>query len=187
ETHGVPAQVPLPGAAVPAVATGDVPLAAHPFADLEAGDLAAELCDLPHELVPDHHRNLDGLLRPRVPVPDVDVGAADAGLADLDQHVVGPDLRHRDVLHPDARLGLGLDQRFQRMTPRARPTLAKAAIARSSCSRVCAADIWVRMRACPCGTTGKLKPMTYTPSASIWSAKVEASFASPSITGMIGW
>ena len=40
------------------------------------------------------------------------------------------------------------------ITPRARPTLAKAAMARSSCSRVCAADIWVRMRAWPCGTTG---------------------------------
>ena len=52
------------------------------------------------------------------------------------------------------RLGLGLDQRPHRITPRARPTLAKAAMARSSCSRVCAADIWVRMRAWPCGTTG---------------------------------
>src|SRR5262249_17932635 len=86
QAHGVPAQVALPGAAVPAVATGDVPLAAHPVADLEAGDLGAELGDLAHELVPDHHRDLDGLLRPRVPVPDVNVGAADAGLADLDQH-----------------------------------------------------------------------------------------------------
>ena len=44
-------------------------------------------------------------------------------------------------------------------TPNSRPTLMKAAIARSRCSRVCAALICVRMRAWPFGTTGKKKPM----------------------------
>ena len=40
------------------------------------------------------------------------------------------------------------------------PILVKAAIARSTCSAVCAADIWVRIRACPFGTTGNEKPIT---------------------------
>ena len=40
------------------------------------------------------------------------------------------------------------------------PTLANAATARSICAGVCAADICVRMRALPFGTTGKLKPIT---------------------------
>lgn len=44
-------------------------------------------------------------------------------------------------------------------TPSSRPILMKAAIARSRCSRVCAAEICVRMRAWPCGTTGKKKPI----------------------------
>ena len=35
-----------------------------------------------------------------------------------------------------------------------RPASAKAATARSSSSRVCVAEIWVRMRALPLGTTG---------------------------------
>src|SRR5260370_8950245 len=35
-----------------------------------------------------------------------------------------------------------------------------ALIARSRCSRVCAALIWQRKRAAPCGTTGKPKPET---------------------------
>ena len=45
------------------------------------------------------------------------------------------------------------------ITPSSRPILMNAAIARSRCSRVCAADICVRMRAWPCGTTGKKKPI----------------------------
>src|SRR5450755_907810 len=42
------------------------------------------------------------LLRPLVPLPDVDVGAADGGLADADQNVVVPDLGlvHLDQLQP---------------------------------------------------------------------------------------
>lgn len=42
----------------------------------------------------------------------------------------------------------------QAMMPSSLPAWAKAAMARSSCSSVCAAEICVRMRACPLGTTG---------------------------------
>ena len=51
------------------------------------------------------------LLRPRVPRVDVQVGAADARLADSDQDVVDPDLRLRHVLEPEPRLGPRLDER----------------------------------------------------------------------------
>ena len=47
----------------------------------------------PDELVADRHRHGDGLLRPLVPLVDVDVGAADAGAQHLDQHVVDADRR----------------------------------------------------------------------------------------------
>ena len=46
------------------------------------------------------------------------------------------------------------------ITPRARPTFAKAAMAASMSAALWAADIWVRMRAWPLGTTGKKKPVT---------------------------
>jgi hypothetical protein len=39
-------------------------------------------------------------------------------------------------------------------TPNCLPTSVNAAIARSICSVVCAADTCIRMRAWPCGTTG---------------------------------
>ena len=44
--------------------------------------------------------------------------------------------------------------------PTCLPTSLNAAMARSICSSVCAADTWMRMRAWPCGTTGKLNPIT---------------------------
>src|SRR5262249_58497056 len=46
-----------------------------------------------------------------------------------------------------------LDRGHGRM-PSSRPTSVKAATARSICSGVWAADIWMRMRAWPWGTTG---------------------------------
>ena len=45
------------------------------------------------------------------------------------------------------------------ITPSSRPIRVKASIARSRCARLCAALIWVRMRAWPFGTTGKKKPI----------------------------
>ncbi len=97
-----------------------------------------------------------GMVRcgPLVPVVDVDVGAADGRLADLDEDVVGADLGDRHLLHPDAGLAPGLDEGLQAITPISRPTLPKAAMARSMCAGAWPADICTRMRACPFGTTG---------------------------------
>lgn len=45
-------------------------------------------------------------------------------------------------------------------TPNSAPTSVKAAMARSICSGVCAAESCTRMRACPRGTTGNENPIT---------------------------
>ena len=50
--------------------------------------------------------------------------------------------------------------------PNAFPASVKAAIAKSMSASVSAADIWVRMRAWPFGTTGKKKPATNNPRSS---------------------
>ena len=153
DADGVAAQMTPPGAAVAAVAAGHMALARDPVADLQAADFHADFGDFADERMADDHRNRDGGLRPFVPVVDMDVGAADRRLLDLDQHVIVADGGQRGVLHPDAGLGLGLDQGLH-MTPRPRPTLAKSASARSSWPRSWAAETWVRMRALPWGTTG---------------------------------
>ena len=112
EPDRVRAEMPPPGHAVAAAPAHDVPLAADEVADLEAADVRADLDDLADELVPDHHRHRDRPLRPRVPVVDVQVGAADPGLVHPDQDVVDPDLRRGDVLEPEARRRLSLHERL---------------------------------------------------------------------------
>ena len=74
----------------------------------------------------------DGPLRPFIPAVDVNVRAADRRFTHLNEQVIGPYLRDRDVVHPDPGFGLGLDERFHdAITPKALPTLAKASMARS--------------------------------------------------------
>ena len=99
-----------PAARRPAPHADHVALARHALADLEPPDIGAEFGDLARIFVADRHRRRDRLLRPLVPVEDMDVGAADAGLVDLHQHVVGADLGDRLLREPQARLRLFLDE-----------------------------------------------------------------------------
>ena len=68
-------------------------------------DGAADLIDYANEFVPDHHRNRDRLLRPRVPVIYMYVGAADRSLLDADEDVVGPNFGDWNLLQPEPRFG----------------------------------------------------------------------------------
>ena len=94
----IAAQVPPAGAAIAAMAAGDVTLARDAIADLEAAHFAAEFDDLARIFVPDGHGHRDGFLRPGIPVVDMHVGSADRGLPDLDEHIVVADCGLRDVL-----------------------------------------------------------------------------------------
>ena len=111
EPDRVRAEMPAPGHAVAAAPTDDVALAADDLARVEVAHVRAHVDDLADELVADHERHRDRLLRPRVPRVDVEIGAADARLAHADQDVVDPDLRLRNVLEPEPRLGLCFDER----------------------------------------------------------------------------
>ena len=154
------------GQAVPAAPTDDVALAGDHIADLQVGDVVAEGGHGPHELVPDGHGDRDDLLGPRVPVPNVDVGAADRRLVDLDQDVVDPDAGDRDLIQPQPRLPLLLHQglhgllhvspscRAASYAPHSFLTSANISTAKSISSTEWAADTCTRMRAAPLGTTG---------------------------------
>ena len=50
-----------------------------------------------NELVADRHGDGDGLLRPVVPLEDVQVGPANAGAVDANEHVARADFGLRDV------------------------------------------------------------------------------------------
>ena len=141
--------------AVAAVPTGDVTLAGDPLTDLEPDDIGAERLDLAHELVADHHRHGDRRLRPRVPsrmcrsVPQIDVLRTRISTS----RSPGAGLATSSIHSPGSRRALTSALTGSVPSP-GRPR-TNASTAWSMSASVCAADIWVRMRALPWGTTGK--------------------------------
>ena len=119
-------QMPSSGHAVATAPTDDVSLAADDVARMEVAHVRPDVDDLADELVPDHERHGNRLLRPGVPRVDVEVGAADAGLPHPDQHVVDPDLGLRHILEPQARLGPRFDERSQQLLLLASPSPQRA-------------------------------------------------------------
>src|SRR5690606_30784354 len=110
DANRVGAQVLAPGAAVAAVAADDVALGRDPLPDPVAGHARAEAGDPADELVADHQALRNRALGPFIPEVDVQVGAADGGLLEADQHLVRTRFGHRNLLHPDAAGQLALDQ-----------------------------------------------------------------------------
>src|SRR5207247_4569172 len=93
-----------------APAADDVSLAADDLPAEHRSHACAQLHHLTHELVADHQRRLDCVLRPLVPALDVEVRAADPGAENAKQHLARPGLRLGDVLQPQAWFPLRLDQ-----------------------------------------------------------------------------
>jgi hypothetical protein len=95
-------------ATVATMTTGDMSLTGNTVAHLDVAYTRANLGYYAYILVTDGHRSLDGLLAPLVPLVDVQVGAADGGLLDLDEYIVYAYLWHGNVFHPNALTGLFL-------------------------------------------------------------------------------
>src|SRR5207244_2821182 len=112
EPDRVRAEMAPAGHAVAAAAADDVSFAGDDVARSEVADVASDGGDLADELVANDHRDGDRGLRPRIPVIDVEVGAADPGLRDPDEHIVDADLRDWHFLEaypwPRCRLNEGL-------------------------------------------------------------------------------
>src|SRR5689334_4732203 len=99
------------GAALQALAASHVHLGGNEVALLDAGDFVAKGRYLAAKLVSGNQRGMDAVLRPAVPVVNVQVGAADGRDLDLDQDVgasEGGDLYFANIC---ARSGLRLDHR----------------------------------------------------------------------------
>ncbi len=88
------------GETIAALAADDVSLARDALADLPAAHMAAELDDLSNIFVADGHGGLDGLLRPLIPIIDVEIRSADRRLLYLYQNVVGTGLGNVNLAHP---------------------------------------------------------------------------------------
>ena len=62
--------------------------------------------------MPDDHRDRDRLLRPLVPLVNVQIGAAEAGFLHADEHIVQIDFGLRHVFEPETRAGFTFDEGF---------------------------------------------------------------------------
>ena len=135
----VRSEMEMPGPRGPALVTHQMALPGHPQAFFQALDMIAQTDDLADIFMADDHRHRDGRGGPFVPIVNMNIGAADRGFFDLDEHIVGTRLGYRLLLHPQARLRLRLDERFHgrglthSMTPKSLPTFTKASTARSIC------------------------------------------------------
>lgn len=108
------AEMPVAGAAVATQPARNVTLCRYAVADFVVVHTVTDLCDVTDELMTDHERRSNRALRPVIPVVYVQVGAADGGLVDLDQHLVGTYLGDGYLLHPDPGLRRAFDQRLHR-------------------------------------------------------------------------
>ena len=102
DSEGVSAEVAAAGETVATATADDVAFAADELADGEVGDVGADGYDFADELVADDEALADGGFGPGVPVVDVEVGAADAGVENADFDVVDAHLRLGYVLEPEA-------------------------------------------------------------------------------------
>ena len=77
---------------------------------MEAGDTIAQSGDLAHIFVTDGHTGLDMLSSPIVPVVDMDIGAANSSLMDLDQNFAGTGDGYGNTSQRNAFAGVGLNK-----------------------------------------------------------------------------
>ncbi len=77
------------------MAAHDMPLTADNLPHVEIAHSGAHLCNLAHILMANHTRHRHMLLAPQIPVVNVQVGTADGGFENLDQHLII--FGHRDA------------------------------------------------------------------------------------------
>jgi hypothetical protein len=102
DTHGVGAEVATASETVAAAAADYVAFAGDDGSDGEVFDVGADGDDFADEFVADDEAGLDDGACPGVPLVDVEVGAADAGVEYADLYVVDADFGLGNVFEPEA-------------------------------------------------------------------------------------
>jgi hypothetical protein len=106
--------MPPTGETIAAMTANNVTFARHEIARRKTFHPSADALDHADKFMPDDHRHRDRLLRPGVPVVNVDIGPADRSFPDPDEHVVVAHFRHRHFLEPKPGFRLAFDQRLHR-------------------------------------------------------------------------
>ena len=108
-TRCIRAQMPHACHPVAASPAYDVPFSGNQFTRLEIVDVGTGFNDLSHKLMPNGHRDGNRLLRPIVPIEDVNVRSANARAQNTDQNVVNTDCGLGNVFEPETRLCVCFD------------------------------------------------------------------------------
>jgi hypothetical protein len=116
DPHGVGAHVAPSREAVAAAAAHHVAFSADYVARKKIRYIGAHRLNPADKLVTDRHGYGNRLLRPLVPLINVDIRAAYAGFQDTNEDVVDADLRGSDILEPQAWLAGAFDQSFHHST-----------------------------------------------------------------------
>ncbi len=106
------AEMPPSGQAVAAAPADHMPLATDDIAGEKVVDIRPDCDDLAHKLMPHRHGHWNRLLRPLIPLVDVNIGAADPRFLHAHQYIVDAHLRLWNLFQPQAPLRLALDQRL---------------------------------------------------------------------------
>ena len=106
------AEMPSPGQAVAAPSTNDMAFAADDVAGIEVINIRSHFDNFPDKFVPNRHGDRNRLLRPIVPLINMDVRSADAGVSDADQDIIDTDGRLWYLFQPEAWFGTPLYQGF---------------------------------------------------------------------------
>jgi hypothetical protein len=107
-----------PGKTVAAAPTGNMTLSADDIARMKVIHVGADFHNLANKLMTDHHRHRNRLLRPLIPVVDMDVCPANARVADANKDVVDAILRFWNILQPQTALAAALRQCLHRSPSR---------------------------------------------------------------------
>ncbi len=113
DSLGVGAKMTPARQAIPAPAASHVPFPAHDVPGIKIGDVRADLRNFTHKLVPDHQGNIDGSLRPVVPLINVQIRAANSRAMHTNEHVIDPNFWCFHVLEPKSRFSFAFYECFQ--------------------------------------------------------------------------
>ena len=115
------ADVGFAGAALQTLAAGHVHLRGNKVAFFHAGDFVAEGRHLAAKFMAGNQGRMNPVLRPAVPLVNVQISAADGSDFYLDQHIVPAKRRNLDFADLRARRGFRLDHREHRFLHEGQP------------------------------------------------------------------
>src|SRR5687767_7303111 len=101
---------------VAAMAANDVTLGRNHIADIKIAHIGADTYNFADEFMSYNHRHGNRLLRPFIPVVNVQIRPADAGAIYANQHIIDADFRLRHIREPQTALGLLFNQSFHKLS-----------------------------------------------------------------------